>query len=547
MWALSNRAPKTPTIFRITTYCQKELITEIFNADNMINVKGKCVYMRSIIILAIFICLIPVLDANDFDECMKNYCMPGYNECEGKLCPTITSGCAGPCISIYTADPSPCEGGCRNYQENKQLVGPLMPAFSSCLQGCTDSAKPADCGYNCLASLENSIESGLEVVVPPVRPPVPNFGIKGDVLEVVSYARIPNSIVTITNKTSSITVATDPRDGSYFVPLGPGTYGVIASAPGYISSKGMSEDHVVVTRGVNTTYNLRLRELPPTKGDGYNGEDAALIVIRNDQICNSGSYNSCGNEDGCGYSTGVATSYGLCIVNASLSSPEARDTWTPPPDLGSVHCVELTGVASIESLQPNEWNYSVPAGNYTIVEYLFVSEINPGYNKSPCTHRWLKPPRTISIKPGETKRFHNSAYEWGGDSKCVAGDFNCSKCLQIFPEYMAAAMKRKGDELYNQRKYYDAIKAYEEAIKLNPNYANAWNNMGNALNDQGKYEDAIKAYEEAIRLKPNFSEAWYNKGYALYNLGKYDDAIKAFKRSGSVPVLAWPKGTKIAL
>jgi hypothetical protein len=80
------------------------------------------------------------------------------------------------------------------------------------------------------------------------------FGIKGDVLEAGLFAPIPNSKVTITqNGVPILTVTSDPKDGSYFVPLDPGTYGVIASAPDYMSSKGMSEDHVVVGSRVNTT------------------------------------------------------------------------------------------------------------------------------------------------------------------------------------------------------------------------------------------------------------------------------------------------------
>ena len=79
-----------------------------------------------------------------------------------------------------------------------------------------------------------------------------------------------------------------------------------------------------------------------------------------------------------------------------------------------------------------------------------------------------------------------------------------------------------------QGKYDEAIKAYDEAIRLDPNLAEAWNNKGNALYSQGKYDEAIKAYDEAIRLDPNFADAWCNKGNALDDKGKYDEAIKAY-------------------
>ncbi len=45
--------------------------------------------------------------------------------------------------------------------------------------------------------------------------------------------------------------------------------------------------------------------------------------------------------------------------------------------------------------------------------------------------------------------------------------------------------------------------AYEQAIRLDPNYAVAYYNKGNALNDLKRNEEAIVAYEQAIRLDPN--------------------------------------------
>ena len=76
----------------------------------------------------------------------------------------------------------------------------------------------------------------------------------------------------------------------------------------------------------------------------------------------------------------------------------------------------------------------------------------------------------------------------------------------------------------------------------------AWNNKGNALNYQGKYDEAIKAYEEAIRLDPNYVDAWYNKGIALDSQGKYDEAIKAYDEAiSSIPTMPWPGTTKAML
>jgi len=40
------------------------------------------------------------------------------------------------------------------------------------------------------------------------------------------------------------------------------------------------------------------------------------------------------------------------------------------------------------------------------------------------------------------------------------------------------------------------------------------NNKGNALVGLGKYNEAIKCFDEAIRLNASTAIAWYNKGLA---------------------------------
>ena len=58
----------------------------------------------------------------------------------------------------------------------------------------------------------------------------------------------------------------------------------------------------------------------------------------------------------------------------------------------------------------------------------------------------------------------------------------------------------KSTALSNQGKYDEAIKAYDAAIKLDPNYAATWNDRGIALDESGKYEEAIQAYNRALEI-----------------------------------------------
>ena len=110
---------------------------------------------------------------------------------------------------------------------------------------------------------------------------------------------------------------------------------------------------------------------------------------------------------------------------------------------------------------------------------------------------------------------------------------------------------RKGAALGGQGKYNDAINAYDEAIKLNPNNTAAWINKGNALCMQDKYDEAIKCYDEVIGLDPSNTAALSNKVNSLNALKRtteadasiddYDEAI------GLIPALPLPGSIKALL
>ncbi len=58
-----------------------------------------------------------------------------------------------------------------------------------------------------------------------------------------------------------------------------------------------------------------------------------------------------------------------------------------------------------------------------------------------------------------------------------------------------------------------------------------WLEEGNALDDLKRYEEALAAYEQALRLDPNFAFAYYNKGVTLERLGRKREAQQAYERA----------------
>src|SRR5947208_1517073 len=72
----------------------------------------------------------------------------------------------------------------------------------------------------------------------------------------------------------------------------------------------------------------------------------------------------------------------------------------------------------------------------------------------------------------------------------------------------AAASYSEGAILGALGRYEEAIKSYEEAIRIKPDYFDAWYTKGNTLGNLGRYEEAIESFEQAIRIKPDDVEAW---------------------------------------
>jgi tetratricopeptide (TPR) repeat protein len=80
-------------------------------------------------------------------------------------------------------------------------------------------------------------------------------------------------------------------------------------------------------------------------------------------------------------------------------------------------------------------------------------------------------------------------------------------------------------------KHQEAVEAFKQAIKINPDYVEAHYNLGVALGESGMYKEAIAAYKQAIRINPNYSDAYVNLGVSHYKNGMYKEAIDAFKHA----------------
>jgi len=79
-----------------------------------------------------------------------------------------------------------------------------------------------------------------------------------------------------------------------------------------------------------------------------------------------------------------------------------------------------------------------------------------------------------------------------------------------------------------------AVGAYRQVLRLDPQHANAWNNLGLALVALKQYQDAIAAYHEALRIEPRFAKAWAGLSLAQGAAGQQADMIVSYRKLRSL-------------
>lgn len=115
-------------------------------------------------------------------------------------------------------------------------------------------------------------------------------------------------------------------------------------------------------------------------------------------------------------------------------------------------------------------------------------------------------------KPNDDTLFYNLAVAYQAQG-------NYDKSIESY---------RKAYSIKPDENYQSAIRSVEVA-KANQLLAKAIDQQSQALND-----DAIKNYEEVVRLVPDNANAWYNLGTAYQAVGKDYMALEAYKKAYAI-------------
>lgn len=121
-----------------------------------------------------------------------------------------------------------------------------------------------------------------------------------------------------------------------------------------------------------------------------------------------------------------------------------------------------------------------------------------------------------------------SAIQFIGTGQLEQAEKICVTLLETHP-MSAPALHAAGLVAYMKRDYETAIKHISLAVQIDENNCQYFSNLGEASRRVGKLEDALKAFDRAIVLKPDFLKGHLGAGNTLRDMGKHQEAVSKFR------------------
>jgi Flp pilus assembly protein TadD len=96
----------------------------------------------------------------------------------------------------------------------------------------------------------------------------------------------------------------------------------------------------------------------------------------------------------------------------------------------------------------------------------------------------------------------------------------------------------KGKELYRNDKDEEAVAAFSEALRLDPDLPEArfrlalgYESLGKREEAEAEYKKTVEAYKKYFQENRDDAEAHYALGQTYANLGQYSDAIREYREA----------------
>ncbi|MGA2353649.1 MAG: tetratricopeptide repeat protein, partial [Terriglobales bacterium] len=139
---------------------------------------------------------------------------------------------------------------------------------------------------------------------------------------------------------------------------------------------------------------------------------------------------------------------------------------------------------------------------------------------------------TDTIEFGRNSLSYGSVFFQRGYMEQAAASFQTALCDD--PQ-SAEALYGIGSVYLDQQKTAEARESFERALKLRATYpdtpANSWNNLGLLAAREGHTDEAIRDFQQALKLSPDHMIALVNLGSAYRQQKRWDDARKTYEHA----------------
>lgn len=122
------------------------------------------------------------------------------------------------------------------------------------------------------------------------------------------------------------------------------------------------------------------------------------------------------------------------------------------------------------------------------------------------------------------KKKDSSRVVWRNKNNSIycPGDLCTSECDAKCPIWL----NTKGLQLIGVGQLDEAIKMFNDALVLAPDFVDAYNNIGSAYGMKGCHKEAYRAFEKALVINPKYLKAFSGLIVSEKNLGMYEEALQ---------------------
>ena len=121
---------------------------------------------------------------------------------------------------------------------------------------------------------------------------------------------------------------------------------------------------------------------------------------------------------------------------------------------------------------------------------------------------------TLQIFPNDPQTLNYLKMSGNRKSRVQEAE-DLAKSNRSAPNYLNLSLR-----YYQERQYLNCVKACNEALKIKPDYPDAYNNMCSAYNMLGEWDKAIEAGQKAVKLNPSSQLAKNNLNKSIELKGK---------------------------